>query len=124
MFNFLLIDRVVYWGYETLRDLFVFSVFSVQMGVFLPRDSKDQFTFSGFKNRAVSDLLAGNLIFFGFSEDDIRHVGMSLGGEEFIHTSAVTENKPFLRISNVSDPAWSGAGYYPFLAGRCLSLNK
>ncbi|HEV8052693.1 MAG TPA: NlpC/P60 family protein [Parachlamydiaceae bacterium] len=89
-----------------------------QMDVFLPRDSKDQFVCSKFRDKAVLELLAGDLIFFGSSEDPIRHVGMSLGGGRFIHTSAVAENMPFLRISNVSDPAWNGAGYYPFIAGR------
>lgn len=95
-----------------------------QMGKFLPRDSKDQFIFEGFEDKAVSDLSAGDLIFFGHSSDSIRHVGMSLGEGKFIHTSAVTENKPFLRISDVNDPEWSGTGYYPFLAGRsCLGLE-
>lgn len=95
-----------------------------QMDVFLPRDSKDQFNFTGFKNRAVSNLCPGDLIFFGYTEDCIQHVGMALGGGEFIHTSAVTENKPFLRISNISDPAWGGNGYYPFLAGRTIKFKQ
>lgn len=89
-----------------------------QMGIFLPRDSKDQFVHSDFEDCPVAKLELGDLIFFGFSKDQISHVGLSLGEGKFIHTSSVTENKPFLRISHISDPAWSGAGYYPFSAGR------
>lgn len=91
-----------------------------QMGVSLPRDSKDQFVASGFKGLSVNDLSSGDLVFFGSSKEQIQHVGMSLGGGRFIHTSAVTENKPFLRISSIEDPAWNGSGYYPYLAGRIL----
>lgn len=93
-----------------------------QMGIFLPRDAKDQFLFSELTDCSLSSLNLGDLIFFGFAPDQIRHVGLSLGENRFIHTSAVTENQPYLRISSLNDPAWNGTGYYPFLAGkRCLA---
>lgn len=91
-----------------------------QKGIFLPRDSKDQYICSGFHACAVEVLRPGDLIFFGFSQEQIRHVGLSLGNRQFIHTSAVTENKPYLRISRIDDPAWNGSGYYPFSSGRML----
>lgn len=91
-----------------------------QMGIFLPRDSKDQYLCSQLIKCPVEDLRAGDLIFFGFSQEQIRHVGLALGVGRFIHTSAVTENKPYLRISDIEDPAWGGSGYYPFIAGKRL----
>lgn len=89
-----------------------------QMGIFLPRDAKDQFVFSGFNDSPVTALELGDLVFFGFSKDQIKHVGLSLDEGRFIHTSSVTENKPYLRISHINDPAWNSTGYYPFLAAR------
>lgn len=91
-----------------------------RMGIFLPRDSQDQFVFKGFKDRAVEELSFGDLIFWGHSRDEIRHVGMSLGGGEFIHTSAVRGNMPYVRMSDILDPEWSGSGYYSFVAGKTL----
>jgi len=95
-----------------------------QMGILLPRDSKDQFVCAGFKELDVSLLNQGDLIFFGQSRDKIQHVGMSLGSGFFIHTSAVTENQPFLRISSITDVAWSGQGYYSFAAGRTKTKDS
>lgn len=89
-----------------------------QMDIFLPRDAKDQFTFSGFIESPIETLMPGDLIFFGFSKEHIKHVGFALGAGKFIHTAAAIENMPYLRISHLSDFAWNGSGYYPFLAGR------
>ena len=89
-----------------------------QMGIFLPRDSQDQFTASSFVESSIEALEAGDLLFWGYSKDQIRHVGLALGEGYFIHTSAVTENMPYIRISHIHDKAWNGSGYYPFLAGR------
>lgn len=93
-----------------------------QMGISLPRDSKDQFAHPGFHTCSVESLHPGDLIFFGFSPEQIRHVGLSLGNGSFIHTSAVTENQPYLRISHITDSAWNGSGYYPFASGRKMTL--
>lgn len=94
-----------------------------QMGVFLPRDSKDQFLFEGLKNAAVADLQPGDLIFFGDIQKTIKHVGMKLNEHEFIHTSAVTENKPYVRISSTKDLEWNGKGYYPHVVGKAFRGN-
>ncbi len=91
-----------------------------QMGVYLPRDSKDQFRFSGFIPVSLDALSIGDLIFFGPAEDKVRHVGMYIGDNQFIHTSS-KENSPYLRISRLSDAFWNGTGEWKFRAGRRLA---
>lgn len=86
-----------------------------QRGVYLPRDSKEQILCEEFTPISVENLLPGDLIFFGLSEDKIRHVGMSLGDNQFIH-STVQENAPYIRISKLSDPEWNGSGTYSYRA--------
>jgi len=92
-----------------------------QMGVFLPRDSQQQFSWNGLIETPIANLSPGDLVFYGYSPDKIRHVGLYLGNEKFIHTAAVTENLPHVRISAISDPAWNGSGYYPYFSGKKLS---
>jgi hypothetical protein len=82
-----------------------------QMGISLPRDSKDQARWEGFVEVSFDSLKAGDLIFFGPSEDKIRHVGMFLGETLFIHAT-FAENLPFIRISNLNDPNWNGSTKY------------
>lgn len=77
-----------------------------QMGIIIPRDSKDQVLWDKFAPVAFDNLQAGDLIFFGPADDKIRHVGISLGGDRFIH-SPVHENAPYIRISKLSDPLWN-----------------
>lgn len=93
-----------------------------QMGIFLSRDSKDQFMNPNFTDCPISSLDEADLIFFGFSKERILHVGFCLDKGRFIHNSAVTENRPYIRISHFADSAWNGNGYYPFVAGRKLTL--
>lgn len=90
-----------------------------QMGIYLPRDSKDQVLWHGFRTKTVEELRDGDLIFFGFSESAIRHVGLYLGNDLFIHATQA-ENAPFIRISSLSDPNWNGSGQYPYLTFRGL----
>jgi cell wall-associated NlpC family hydrolase len=60
--------------------------------------------------RIVDDparLRAGDLVFFTRtyrSRDYITHVGLSLGGMRFIHTS----NYQGVRVSSLEDPYWMG----------------
>jgi hypothetical protein len=86
-----------------------------QIGIHLPRDARDQILDPRARIIAMNDLKPCDLIFFGKSEQDIRHVGMYLEGGRMIHSSA-REGKPWLRISSLSDAEWSGAKnvYYPF----------
>ncbi len=91
-----------------------------QMGILLPRDSIDQCHSSLFIETSIEKLTPGDLIFFGFGIDKIRHVGMYLERGSFIHTAAVVENAPYVRISHVDDHEWCGRGYYPFRTARRL----
>lgn len=91
-----------------------------QMGISLPRDSKQQFLWKEFTPGDVAKLNAGDLVFYGFDQERICHVGFCLGDGKFIHTSAVSENAPYLRVSSLHDPEWNGSGYYPYLSGRAL----
>jgi cell wall-associated NlpC family hydrolase len=75
-----------------------------QMGVNLPRDSKDQAAWERFQDVSLGELELGDLVFFG--NERITHVGMSLGGNQFIH-STVAENQPWIRVSDLSEPYWS-----------------
>lgn len=92
-----------------------------QIDIDLPRDSKIQILDNRFKIVAIDDLQPGDLIFFGKSEQQIRHVGMSIGNGKFIHATSA-ENQPWIRISSVSDLQWSGnpGANYPYRLGRQL----
>lgn len=90
-----------------------------QMGLYLPRDSKDQMQWEGFKAISLSELQPGDLIFFGLAEDKIRHVGLYLGEDRFIHAT-IAENAPYIHISNLTEPEWNGSGRYVYVTGRTL----
>jgi len=90
-----------------------------QMGIFIPRNSKNQINWSGFTNVALENLQPGDLIFFGANENKISHVGMSLGNGQFIHTT-VADNMPYTRISQLTEPTWNGSGRFAYRAGRTL----
>lgn len=94
-----------------------------QMGIAIPRDSKDQLKWEGFTPIAVESLLPGDLVYFGLTEDKIRHVGLYLGNDQFIH-STVAENAPYVRISRLSEPEWNGSGRFAFRAARTLMGPK
>ena len=93
-----------------------------QMGSYLPRDSKDQMHWEGFTAITMEKLKAGDLIFFGLAEDKIRHVGLSIGDDRFIH-STVAENAPYVRISRLSDAEWNGSGRFAYRAARTLKIK-
>lgn len=80
-----------------------------RLNIRLPRDAKDQV----FLGKAVEEPNLADLIFWGHSEEEIRHVGMFLEGNTFIHTSS-RENKPYLRLSQLDDMEWSGFGEYSY----------
>jgi cell wall-associated NlpC family hydrolase len=92
-----------------------------QIGVNLERDSKQQILDSRLKMIAIDELKPGDLVFFGKSEQRIMHVGMYIGEGQFIQSTA-RENKPWIRISNLSDFEWSGHSdaYYPYRTARQL----
>ena len=92
-----------------------------QIGILIPRDSKDQYTSDTFESIDLKDVRAGDVLFFGFDAEKIRHVVFCHDNQTFIHTS-VRENKPYLRMSSVKDKEWSGSSeaYYPFRAAKRL----
>jgi SH3-like domain-containing protein len=92
-----------------------------QMGIFLPRDSKDQFACSQFQNVPMDELEPGDLIFWGKDPDKIRHVGMYIGNQEFIH-STVRGLSPWIQITKLDHPDWNGkSDSLPFIAARRLA---
>lgn len=54
-------------------------------GQTLPRRSKDQA--NAVKNRSLSNLKEGDLIFFSFGGGDVDHVGIYLNNDFFVHAS-------------------------------------
>lgn len=90
-----------------------------QMGIALPRDSKDQLVWEGFQEVALDALQPGDLIFFGREAPKVTHVVLYLGSGDFIHTSSA-ENKPYLRISNLNNPEWNGTGRLKYRQARTL----
>lgn len=90
-----------------------------QMGVNLPRNSRDQAKWDGFREIEFDDLSEGDLVFFGRVEGKISHVGMYLGAGQFIHAT-VAENKPYIHISSLDDPTWSGSGEFVYRLARTL----
>lgn len=95
-----------------------------QRGVLLPRDSGLQCHWKGGVEIGFESIQSGDLVFFGHSPEAIRHVGLALDNSTFIHTCAVVEDKPYVRISHFTDPEWNGKGYYKYRTARhtsCIS---
>lgn len=82
-----------------------------QMHILLPRDSKDQINYSGFTATTREALKPGDLIFFGPAQDKIRHVGLYVGNDEFIHATT-SEQMPWIHKSRLSQPEWNGESSY------------
>ncbi|MDF2578068.1 MAG: Nlp/P60 [Chlamydiales bacterium] len=79
-----------------------------QLGITLPRDSKDQVNWEGFKEVPLEQAHPGDLIFFGSAPDKITHVTMYIGNGEIINAT-VREN-PQIHISKLADFDWTGSG--------------
>jgi len=85
-----------------------------KLGIQLKRDTKEQILDSRFKDISIKEIAIGDLIFWGASPAKIFHVGMYAGDGMFIHATSA-ENKPWIRISSLSDPAWvEGADSRPY----------
>jgi len=116
------IDLPYTWGGRTSFGFdcsgFVQFLFR-QMGILIPRDSKDQYISDKFESIDLKNVRTGDVIFFGFDSERIRHVVFCHDNKTFIHTS-VRENKPYLRISSAQDNEWNGSGFYPFRAAKRL----
>jgi NLP/P60 protein len=62
---------------------FVSRMYADYLGIRLNRVAQDQ----SYQGREVSDLLPGDLVFFGSSRSNITHVGMYVGDGNFIHAA-------------------------------------
>lgn len=73
-----------------------------QYGIDLPREVRDQFA----AGKAVNptEVMAGDLLFFTTVAPGASHVGISLGGDEFIHAPSSTG---VVRVERVSAQYWS-----------------
>lgn len=90
-----------------------------QIGVALPRDAKDQILSPDLASVPLEDARACDLVFFGHNEAQIRHVGLCIGDDRFVHAT-VAENMPYIRVSRLSDREWIGQGKLPYRALRRL----
>jgi len=75
------------WGGNTVVDGmdcsgFVRAVYNL-CGVNIPRTSAEQFRVG--RTVDVEDLVDGDLVFFGTSDDRISHVGIYVGSDRFVH---------------------------------------
>lgn len=89
-----------------------------QMGIQLERDSSEQCRDPRLRTINKDELNAGDLIFWGQSAAEIRHVALYIGDQKFIHTS-IKEQMPWVRISHLSDLTWNG-GAYPYREFKTL----
>jgi cell wall-associated NlpC family hydrolase len=71
-------------------------------GIALPRDVKEQFA----TGQAVKadEIAPGDLMFFTTVATGASHVGISLGGDEFVHAPSSTG---VVRVERLSAPYWS-----------------
>lgn len=90
-----------------------------QIGVYLPRDSKDQVKWEGLEEISMGELAPGDLIYFGLDKDRVRHVGMYIGQDQFINAT-VAEDAPNIHISCLSDLDWNGSGKWKYRTARRL----
>lgn len=95
-----------------------------EIGVDLQRDAKQQIQDPRFRKITLEQLEPGDLVFFGKKDKSIRHVGLYMGDQQFIHATA-GECKPWIRISRFSDKEWSGhpEAFYPYRTARQYIQN-
>lgn len=72
-----------------------------QHGLALPRTVTQQF---GLGARASGPLRPGDLVFFSTVSSGASHVGIALGGDEFVHAPSSTGE---VRVERVSSSYWS-----------------
>ncbi len=96
------------WGDEGPNTFdcsgFVYYIFKLQLGINIPRVSKEQSKYGTLIDR--QNLKAGDLVFFdtqGENDLNVSHVGIYIGNNEFIH--AATGNTMKVTISKLE-------GYY------------
>ncbi len=73
-----------------------------QHGVTLPRGVREQFTIG--RNVTPKDLEPGDLIFFTTTDRGASHVGIAVGGDEFVHAPS---SAGVVRVERLSSSYWS-----------------
>ena len=73
-----------------------------QYGVALPREVREQFKQG--KKISENDLSPGDLIFFSTTEPGPSHVGIAVGGDEFVHAPSSTG---VVRVEHIGSSYWS-----------------
>jgi len=71
-------------------------------GITLPREVRDQFQVG--KRVDAKALGPGDLIFFSTTAPGPSHVGIAIGGDQFIHAPSSTG---VVRVEHLSSPYWS-----------------
>ena len=70
-------------------------------GQTLPREAKDQYTVG--KKVKSSKVRPGDLLFFSTVAKGPSHVGLSIGGDQFVHA---TSERGVVRVERVTDGYW------------------
>jgi cell wall-associated NlpC family hydrolase len=90
---------------------FVKYVFA-QFGLLLPRDVREQFD-TGSKVKAEG-LAPGDLLFFSTTTRGASHVGIAVGGDQFVHAP---NSKGVVRVEHLSTAYWA----HRFLGARRIA---
>jgi cell wall-associated NlpC family hydrolase len=88
-----------------------------KVGIDLPRVTQDQVNAPGGRHIGRKDLLPGDLVFFRDKTGDVHHVGISMGGDKFVHaphTGGVVHesslNEPYYREEFIGGRRFVPAG--------------
>ena len=73
-----------------------------QYGVSLPREVREQYRVG--KSVKTDDLVAGDIIFFATTDPGPSHVGIAIGGDEFVHAPSTTG---VVRVEHLGSSYWS-----------------
>lgn len=82
-----------------------------RQGIEIPRVTYDQIDAPSGKKIGRDDLQPGDLVFFSTAAGDVHHVGMSLGGDRFIHAPRTGD---VVKYSSLNEPYYAGQ----FAGGR------
>jgi peptidoglycan DL-endopeptidase CwlO len=73
-----------------------------QYGIVLPREVREQYRLG--KSVDAADLAPGDLIFFTTTDPGVSHVGILIGGNQFVHAPSSTG---VVRVERLSSSYWS-----------------
>jgi cell wall-associated NlpC family hydrolase len=76
-------------------------VFS-QYGLWLPREVREQFRVG--KSVKTNDLAPGDILFFTTTDPGPSHVGIAIGGDQFVHAPS---SSGVVRVERLSSSYWS-----------------